>query len=42
MGIVEAVAEAGASVEPGARVLAPFATPCGACAFCPTRPHTSC
>jgi alcohol dehydrogenase len=42
MGIVEAVGEAVVSVEPGDRVLAPFAISCGECEFCRKGLYTSC
>ncbi|MFB6116942.1 zinc-dependent alcohol dehydrogenase family protein [Halosegnis sp.] len=42
MGIVEEVGEDVVSVEPGDRVLAPFAVSCGACEFCRKGLHTSC
>jgi len=42
MGIVEAVGDDVTSVEPGDRVLAPFAISCGYCEFCRKGLHTSC
>ena len=42
MGIVEDVGDDVTSVEPGDRVLAPFAISCGACEFCRKGLHTSC
>jgi len=42
MGIVEAVGEDVTSLEPGDRVLAPFAISCGECEFCRKGLHTSC
>ena len=42
MGIVEAVGDDVRSVEPGDRVLAPFAISCGECEFCRKGLHTSC
>jgi alcohol dehydrogenase len=42
MGIVEAVGDDVTSVEPGDRVLAPFAISCGECEFCRKGLYTSC
>jgi alcohol dehydrogenase len=42
MGIVEAVGDDVVSLEPGDRVLAPFAISCGECEFCRKGIHTSC
>ncbi|AOW80958.1 IMP dehydrogenase [Halodesulfurarchaeum formicicum] len=42
MGIVEEVGEAVTSVEPGDRVIAPFAISCGECEFCRKGLYTSC
>ncbi|MFC7135751.1 zinc-dependent alcohol dehydrogenase family protein [Halobaculum litoreum] len=42
MGVVEEVGEAVRSVDPGDRVLAPFAISCGSCEFCRKGLHTSC
>ena len=42
MGIVEEVGDGVVSVEPGDRVLAPFAVSCGECEFCRKGIHTSC
>ncbi|MXR22140.1 alcohol dehydrogenase catalytic domain-containing protein, partial [Halobacterium bonnevillei] len=42
MGIVEAVGDDVTSVEPGDRVLAPFAISCGYCEFCRKGLQTSC
>ncbi|MFB6126495.1 MAG: zinc-dependent alcohol dehydrogenase family protein [Halolamina sp.] len=42
MGVVEAVGDDVRSVEPGDRVLAPFAISCGECEFCRKGLHTSC
>lgn len=42
MGIVEEVGEDVRNVEPGDRVLAPFAISCGECEFCRKGIHTSC
>ena len=42
MGIVEEVGDDVVSVEPGDRVLAPFAVSCGECEFCRKGIHTSC
>ena len=42
MGIVEAVGDEVRSVEPGDRVLSPFAISCGECEYCRKGIHTSC
>lgn len=42
MGVIEEVGEDVTSVEPGDRVLAPFAISCGECEFCRKGLHTSC
>ncbi|GAA0548006.1 zinc-dependent alcohol dehydrogenase family protein [Halorubrum ejinorense] len=42
MGIVEEVGDDVTSVDPGDRVLAPFAISCGECEFCRKGLHTSC
>jgi alcohol dehydrogenase len=42
MGIVETVGDDVTSLEPGDRVLAPFAISCGECEFCRKGLHTSC
>ncbi|MFB6068885.1 MAG: zinc-dependent alcohol dehydrogenase family protein [Halobacterium sp.] len=42
MGIVEAVGDDVTSVEPGDRVIAPFAISCGECEFCRKGLYTSC
>jgi alcohol dehydrogenase len=42
MGVVEAVGDDVTSVEPGDRVIAPFAISCGECEFCRKGLHTSC
>jgi alcohol dehydrogenase len=42
MGIVEEVGDEVVSLEPGDRVLAPFAISCGECEYCRKGIHTSC
>ncbi|PSQ30625.1 IMP dehydrogenase [Halobacteriales archaeon SW_6_65_46] len=42
MGVVESVGDDVVSLEPGDRVLAPFAISCGECEFCRNGLHTSC
>ena len=42
MGVVESVGEDVRHVQPGDRVLAPFAVSCGECEFCRKGLHTSC
>jgi alcohol dehydrogenase len=42
MGVVEAVGDDVTSVQPGDRVLAPFAISCGECELCRKGLHTSC
>jgi alcohol dehydrogenase len=42
MGVVEEVGDDVTSVEPGDRVVAPFAVSCGECEFCRRGLHTSC